>query len=173
MSCSSPVWLVLHGKLARGRCVLVDEGDLLLVGHRRWFARESHGHTYAVGHPPRAEPGTSRIMHRHLMSCPADALVDHENGNGLDNRRHNLRVCTVRHNRQNSRSGRRQRRGLFKGIREPVLPRNPSWRAKITVCGKEIHLGSFPDAESAARAYDRAARLHFGEFAAVNFPDEP
>lgn len=103
-------------------------------------------------------------MHRLLVGAPDDRLVDHRDGNGLNNRRSNLRVCTDGQNCANvgvvrSRTG-------WKGV---------TWR-KLSRCyiaqfaGAEV--GRFNDPIEAARAYDRAAYAKYGRFACVNFPEE-
>lgn len=90
-------------------------------------------------------------------------LIDHENRNGLDCRRQNLRTATHSENAANSkvRNGKK-----FKGIHR----HGRGWRAKIVVEYKPILLGVYDSQEEAAKAYDAAALKHFGEFARVNFP---
>lgn len=95
--------------------------------------------------------------------------VDHINGDGLDNRRSNLRVCSHAENRRNSKkvSGRRKLASHYKGVSHPSKNR---WTASITVMWKTLHIGSFKTEIEAARAYDEAARNHHGVFARLNFP---
>lgn len=96
-------------------------------------------------------------------------LVDHINGNGLDNRRRNLRPYKL--SRENSRNRKMDRRNTsgYKGI--CLDKRRGRWNATITVNRKSIYLGSYLNPHDAARAYDAAARIYFGEFARVNFPN--
>lgn len=103
----------------------------------------------------------TRAMHGFITGW---AMVDHWNGDGLDNRRENLREATAYENQANTRS--RNPSG-FKGVY-----RNGSlWRAQITPRGLIMNLGrQFKTAEAAARAYDDVAREVFGEFASLNFP---
>ncbi len=106
-------------------------------------------------------------MHRLITRAPKGKVVDHENGDGLDNRRANLRVCDHRQNRRNHQRPRKGGASRFHGV--GWWKRDQKWRAKISVDGRTIHLGYFADEEDAARAYDQAAREHFGEYASTNF----
>jgi hypothetical protein len=90
-------------------------------------------------------------------------VVDHINGNGLDNRRCNLRICTPAQNGLNSRP-RVDGKSRFKG----VFPHGDRWRAKVG--GR--HLGLFDDEVEAAKARDRLARKLHGKFARLNFPPQ-
>jgi hypothetical protein len=107
---------------------------------------------------------------------PGD-IVDHVNGDTLDNRRANLRICSARENTTNVTSSKRQKLGGYKGV--TWHPKGKKWEAGIC-CGelrpngkrKRIYLGLFSDPKEAARAYDREAIKHFGAFASLNFPEE-
>jgi hypothetical protein len=112
-------------------------------------------------------------MHSLLTGWPR---VDHANGDGLDNRRQNLRQATQQQNMRNSRKY-RGGSSRYKGVCWKI--RNQRWLAQIYVSEQDasgvptkrkLHLGTFTDQETAARAYDAAAREHFGEFACLNFP---
>jgi hypothetical protein len=108
-------------------------------------------------------------LHRWLMGEPEKMVVDHINGNRLDNRRENLRIVTYAQNNRNS-----DRRGCnshsqYKG----VYFQAGRWRAQIGYEGRAHHLGTFYTEEAAARAYDAAAIAAYGEFARLNFPDSP
>jgi hypothetical protein len=92
-------------------------------------------------------------------------LVDHEDGDGLNNQQYNLRPATIS---QNLRNGRAQEvTSIYKGV---GLHRG-RWRARIYVDGRRLSLGYFADEPAAGRAYDAAAREHFGVFACLNFPE--
>jgi len=99
------------------------------------------------------------LMHRLLTGCPAGFVVDHINGNGLDNRRSNLRICDHASNVQ--RGFRTKASSGFRG----VYPNHVGFDAKIA----GNYLGWFRDPCDAARAYDAAARARFGEMAVTNF----
>lgn len=107
-------------------------------------------------------------MHREIMVAPSGQYVDHVNGNKLDNRRENLRMCSNSQNMANRRAPRVNRSG-FKGVH--FFKRDGTWRAAITQDYKTKHIGYYATPEEAARAYDIKARELFGEFAQLNFPE--
>jgi hypothetical protein len=111
-------------------------------------------------------------MHRVIMNAPAGVQVDHANGDRLDNRRSNLRLCDQTLNNANRRAGKPSRSG-FRGVYfDNNSAAHPSpWLAEIQVRRVRIRLGHHATPEIAARAYDRAARDAFGLFARLNFPD--
>jgi hypothetical protein len=108
-------------------------------------------------------------MHRLIMNTPKGMVTDHINGNPLDNRKENLRICTAAENKQNRAAGKNNTSG-FKGVSRHK--RTNSWHARIGHNKKPIHIGCFEDKEEAARAYDRKAIELHGEFAQTNFPIE-
>lgn len=97
-------------------------------------------------------------------------VVDHVNGNGLDNRRCNLRVCTPQQNAFNSKPVRGSR-SKFKGVKYNTACKN-KWTARIRINGKQVDIGRFETEEEAARAYDKVAKEVQGDFAWLNFPNE-
>ena len=102
-----------------------------------------------------------------MHSLLAGKETDHRNGNGLDNRRLNLRS-----NASASQQGanRPKRAGSSSSKYKGVSWVRNRWWAYITVNGKKLHLGHFKSEDDAARAYDAAARKHFGEYTTLNFP---
>lgn len=104
-------------------------------------------------------------MHRQILGEPAGREVDHENLDGLDNQRINLRIATRGQN-QHNRGRYRSNTSGYIGVswRES----HQKWRARINVNGEQEHLGYFDTAEAAANAYDEAARRLHGFFARTN-----
>lgn len=99
---------------------------------------------------------------------PEVGQVDHINGDGLDNQRHNLRAATARQNRQAFKKKVRGASSEFRGVSWNV--KSKKWRAGIKINGMSKHLGFFATERDAALAYDTGAREYFKEFAAPNFP---
>lgn len=106
-------------------------------------------------------------MHRDITQAPKGTQVDHENGDGLDNQRHNLRLASQSGQSKNSKS-QRGSTSKYKGVSWHT--KRHRWRAVIKVAKKQIHLLYTTSEERAAHAYDEAAIRHFGDFACLNFP---
>jgi len=151
--------------LTRGKVATVDDADYVWLSQWKWF---THSNGYAVRNTRLSEDRPRGIvyMHREIVGASAEVEVDHRDRDKLNNQRHNLRACTTAENQQN-RAPRAGRDSHYKGVRWDADRRR--WRARIVINGKEQHLGRFGTEEDAARAYDEAARRHFGEFARTNF----
>lgn len=114
---------------------------------------------------------TARGLVLHLLVFglgPGKPDVDHINGNRLDNRKANLRCATRTQNNANA-VPKSHSKQPFKGVRRA----GTRWSARLRMNGREFYLGRFDTAEDAARAYDAAARTHFGRFARLNFGGAP
>jgi hypothetical protein len=114
---------------------------------------------------PKDTTPRSIYIHRDILKAPYGSVVDHANGNSLDNRRKNIRICTVGQNNCNS-GARRGSASQYCGVGRC----GNRWQARIIFEKTYHHLGVFKTEEEAARAYDRAARELHGEFAWQNFP---
>jgi hypothetical protein len=154
--------------LTKGFVALVDDVDHAAVSAMRWYARMSSGKVYATRDVVVDGCKRKLQMHRMILGAPEGALVDHEDGNGLNNQRSNLRLATKTTNGQNAKLRANHPTG-FKGVRldrrEELAKR---WMAAVRVDGKPVWLGRYATVEEAARAYDAAAMEHFGEFALTN-----
>jgi hypothetical protein len=156
--------------LTQDRWALIDDADYEAVSKTNWcFIKGRHdGVTGYAQSNILQDDGTRKrtFLHQHLLGHRQQ--VDHADGDGLNNRRSNLRVVTDVQNRMNSRTYKNNKSG-FKGVHLHV----GRWVATIKVNNKSTHLGRFDTAEEAARAYDQAALEHFGSYARINFPKEP
>jgi hypothetical protein len=148
--------------LGNGLFAAVDGDDYGEVSKYRWHAIVRGRKIYAIG----KKNGRMVCMHRMLMRPRRGYIVDHKDGNGLNNCRDNLRVCTHRQNRAN----RRPYGGASRFI--GVYRHRDKWSAGIGYRGKFLHLGVFDDEVQAAKARDRKAWELHGEFAYLNFPED-
>ena len=159
--------------LSQGLFALVSDEDYEFLSQWKWYAARTStkGHIYArrVDH---RNKNKVIFMHRVITNAPSGMVVDHINHNTLDNRRENLRVCTSYENFQNVAPDKaRQMFGkTSKGYRGVRLFEGKWWRAQIHVNNKAVHLGTFPTAEEAAHAWDKAAKK-YGKRPPLNFPE--
>jgi hypothetical protein len=149
--------------LTQGMLAVVDVADIGLVSGRNWHAVKD-GHTYyalASGSP-------KTKMHEIILGARVGCIPDHIDGDGLNNRKGNLRFATDSQNQYNKRPSASNKTGL-KGVREATWATGPKrWRANIFIEGKPKHLGYFYSPEEAAMAYDTAASAAWGEYARLN-----
>lgn len=156
-------------QLSQRQVALIDDQDSHRVLGHRWsfYKNRESGNGYAVS----SIEGKNVTMHRFILGVTDPTiLVDHINGNGLDNRRCNLRIATRAQNNANS-GKRKTNTSGFKGVhftkRRAHLPK--PWAAYLGTLKKTRFLGYFETAVDAAKAYDKAALTHHGEFARLNF----
>lgn len=169
--------------LSRGMVALIDADDAERILAHKWHLKRKRTdkrvyaqRTVRLG-SGRNAPKTAVMLHREVMRAGPGEVIDHVNGDTLDNRKANLRRCTARQNVENIVESANQRRGRFKGVYQP----KKTWRWCAAIAAgelrpnsrrKRLHLGSYDTAEQAAEAYDLAALQNYGEFAALNFPDK-
>jgi hypothetical protein len=147
----------------------IDEEDIPLISHLNWgVARGRNGVLYA-----QSTVAPHRRAHTLILIAPPGLMVDHQDRDGLNNQRSNLRLATPSQNAANRAKNANPTSSLYKGVyfvnRENWTGH---WQAYVSVNRSRVNLGYFETEEEAARAYDSAARFHYGEFAYLNFPDE-
>jgi len=158
-------------RLTRGQFAIVDPEDYERLRRYKWYAVQGPRTFYAVHSLTNGKKAKRKnaYMHHMVIRIPPGMFCDHINGNGLDNRRANLRPATHTQNVWNRRKFNVDSRSKYKGV--DWAKDMKRWRARIRVNGKRIYLGSFADETDAAKAYDNAARNHHGQFASLNFAD--
>lgn len=152
-------------QLTQGKCALVDDDDYENLNLFKWY--------YNDGYAVRNENGNRVRMHRQIMNPKEKFDVDHVDHNGINNQKHNLRICTRSQNKMNS----IKNRGIskFKGvsIAKRVIKGKEYkyYRSRILIDGKAIEV-TFPYSKlgeiNAARCYNDMAIRYFGEFANIN-----
>lgn len=151
------------GKDAKGGYAIVDK-DLAYIDSHKWRVGKNG---YACGYITSSdEDGYHTTMHRFIAKPPIGMVIDHKDGDKLNNRMSNLRVCTQVENMQNRVAASKPKTSKYKGV--CWSKKDNRWRATIKVSGKQIGLGYFRDEELASRAYDEACVRYFGEFAKGN-----
>ena len=150
--------------LSNGGEVIVDASDLHWITKHKWrLSKYGNGYQYAIRTHP---SGQHLFLHKEVVGAGKHQIVDHINRNPLDNRRSNLRLCTLAQNNKNA-SLRRSNTSGFRG----VYCRGNYWSAAIESDGRKYNLGTFATAEDAAKAYDEAAKRLHQEFASLNYPE--
>lgn len=152
--------------LTQGKVAVIDSADLPLVGGKKWYALKPNGTTwYAANRGPRPE---RKMMYMHAVILPVEPplTVDHKDGDGLNNRRNNLRQATPSQQLMNKRTWKgRKYKGVYWHKSRCV------WKVEIGVGGKRIRRTAGSQAEAAA-IYNQLAAKHHGEFAKLNVLEE-
>ena len=146
---------------------LIDAEDLPILGPYTWgiWRNGDESNLYVVRHL--REPKRLMLLHREVSRAPRGMTVDHIDGNGLNNRRHNLRICTIQQNRMNVHHRKKKSATGYRGVYQAE---NGKFFAIISLGNIRHYLGRFGNAEDAARAWDARAYAERGEYTQLNFP---
>jgi hypothetical protein len=154
--------------LGEGEFTIVEPPDYYAYGKYRWIFSGEGYNFYAI-REMKIGPKKTKIvsLHREIMNAPKGILVDHQNNNGLDNRRANLRLATYSQNAINK-PKKANTSSKYRGV---CFEKScQEWGAFIRINGKQTRLGRFENEIDAAKTYDKAARKYHKEFARLNFP---
>lgn len=163
------VSIPLSSRKYPGLFAIVDEEDCEIVSRYRWRAKQINGHYYAYTTVVHASGKRADLpMHRLLTDAPSGVDVDHEDGDGLNNMRTNIRHASKSQNRINAGKNRNSD-CPYKGVHWSKA--KGAWRAMIQYNKRDILVGTTDDPVWAAHLYDAACIYLFGEFAKPNFPD--
>lgn len=147
-------------KITKNRHTLVDDEDFIILNNMKWHAQEGQCNKCYASTYINLKP---ILMHVFIVNPPKGFHVDHKNGNGLDNRKINLRICSRSQNMAN-RAMQKNNTSGFKG----VYKKRKKWAAQVKLNKKYQYLGVFDSKSKAATAYDNAAIKCFGEFSRTN-----
>jgi len=150
--------------LTQRKFAIADADDYQRLAKHKWHCRKAKNNFYAF----RRKDRNKVAMHREILKAPKGMVVDHIDGNGLNNRKSNLRLCTASQNARNRRPN-RVSSSKYKGV--SLHKRDKKWDVQIICNGKRTRIGRFDNEIEAALAYDRKAEELFGEFAYLNFPE--
>ena len=150
-------------KLTQGKVAIVDDEDYEYLNQWKWYLCKGY-----ITRNIRLEDGRQGkiYMHRLIVDTPVGMYTDHINGNRLDNRKGNLRICSKSQNGMN-RGGQKNNTTGYKGVFINKA-RNNHIFSQIRANNILIYLGTFRTLENAARAYNKAALKYHGEFAQLN-----
>ncbi len=159
----------LHGKYGEGKFALVDDADFETLSQYKWYCTP-YGYVMRPVYISR-KSSKSIYMHREIMNAITGQQIDHADNDKLNNSRTNLRFATTSENHANITLDKADRHaGRFTSRYKGVFweKRRLRWVAVIAVGGKNNYLGVFLTQHDAAIAYNKAAIIHFGEFARLN-----
>ncbi len=154
--------------LTKNQHAIIDDEDYEKVNQFKWYARyDKNVKSYYANVKINKKSSKVKflIMHRYIMDCPKGKIVDHINHDTLDNRKSNLRICTYSQNQMNRKIMNTNKIGL-KGVFK--LTNSLKYGVEITVNKKRINIGRFENRFLAAKAYNKAAKKYFGEYAYLN-----
>ncbi len=152
-------------KLTNNKLTIVDNDDYIKYNKFKWYAHYDGYHYYPVRTYRYNGIQKTIRLYRKIMNAKRTEKIDHINGNTLDNRKCNLRICSASENQMN-RSKTKKNASGYKGVYWNNY--NKKWQVGITFNKQKIHLGYFKDIKKAAKAYNKAAIKYHKKFAKLN-----
>lgn len=148
--------------LTKGKFSLIDKEDYPMVSRHKWHEHDG----YATKCSTRDKKRFGIKLHRFIMRATDREFVDHINHNRLDNRKENLRICTIQQNSWNARKTDKKKSSIYKGV--CFHKATKKWRARIKINRKDVELGLFLTEKEAALAYNEGAIIYHKEWAVLN-----
>jgi hypothetical protein len=148
--------------LTQGKVAIVDDEDFEYLNQFKWYANNNY-----VGRSITVSKNKQKhiLIHRFIMKPDKGMLIDHLDGNPLNNQKNNLRICTHSDNMRNCKISIKNTSG-YKGV--SFVKKKNTYKSAIKFNKRTIYLGYYIDPIDAARAYNTAAIKYFGEFAKLN-----
>tara|TARA_R110002020_G_scaffold381765_2_gene592662 strand:+ start:616 stop:1197 length:582 start_codon:yes stop_codon:yes gene_type:complete len=175
--------LIVENKVHGSREVLLDDDVYEWASKYKWYLRKDYSRKREAFYVVRSvkQPDgkhTLILLHREIMNTPKGLVTDHLNGNGLDNRRANLRVCTNRENQINRR-GRIDRAFKYIGVQKDKRALKKPWRPDVVVSDsskkrgqRRVSKGYYVTEEEAAYQRDLYMVMYHGTGVVLNFPEK-
>jgi hypothetical protein len=155
---------VIKLPLSKNKYALVDDEDYPKVSKHKWFVIQRGKSEHACRTVIENGNKRTEYLHRALLNPNSNEVVDHINGNGLDNQKANLRLCTKQQNSWNSDKNTKNVSG-YKGV--SFEKTTGKWRVRIRKDGKSYSYGLYEQAEEASKVYLEKAQELFGQYARI------
>lgn len=149
--------------------VKVDREDYKYLSTMKWYAYYSSNSMKIYTYTKKSDRSRIVWLHRLLVNCPKGMVVDHINGNGLDNRKRNLRICTREQNSLNIGKSDTPATSKYIGVYYNKSCPSKPWKASISINNKTVNLGQFSLESDAAKFRDKIALQIRGKYARLNF----
>lgn len=153
----------VQSKVYGEKLFFIDGEDLEKVDKYKWFA--AYDKTIDNYYIMSSTKKPKRLrLHRFIMDCPEGMVVDHIDGNTLNNCKSNLRICTMKENAKNKKPYKNKTHSKYKGVHKS----GNKFELQMNINGKYKYIGTYKTEEEAALKYNELAKEHYGQFARLN-----
>jgi hypothetical protein len=151
-------------ELTQGKYAIVDDEDYMFLNKWKWCAHKKEELWYVERSTGIDGKYYTTYIHHLILGLPSkkEIIIDHINGDGLDNRKENLRICRNGQNQLNRKVNKNKITSKCRGV--SFDKRSGFYRARITHKGQYYNLGIYKDEQDASDAYEKKAHELFGEF---------